>query len=94
MVLNSGCKSKVTNKHIVTAPWWRQRSPTRVAGAGHVGTKVRVAATWQGDKKTAQRDLSELLNGDQNRFLDRSSLKVMANTGEIIAHNAQVAATK
>ena len=74
MILNSGCKSKVTIKHTVTAPWWRQRSPTRVAGAGHVGTKVRVAATWQGDKKTAQRDLSELLYGDQNKFLDRRSL--------------------
>ena len=43
-----------------TAPRWRQRSPTRVAGAGRVGTKMRVAAAWQGDKKTVQQDLGEL----------------------------------
>ena len=59
--------------------------PTRVAGAGRVGTKMRVAAAWLGDKKTAQRDIRELRNGDQRRLLDRGGLKVVANTGEIIA---------
>ena len=38
---------------------------TRVAGAGRVRTKTRVAAAWLGDKKTAQRDINELRNGDQ-----------------------------
>ena len=59
--------------------------PARVAGAGRVGTKMRVAAAWLGDKKTNQRDISELRNGDQRRLLDRGGLKVVANTGEIIA---------
>ena len=56
MNLISGCTPKATVKHIATAPRWRQRSPTRVAGARRVGTKMHVAAAWQGDKKTAQRD--------------------------------------
>merc|ERR1719284_2263645 len=30
------------------------------AGGGRAGTKMRVTAAWQGDKKTAQRDLGEL----------------------------------
>ena len=59
--------------------------PTRVAGAGRVGTKMRVAAACLGDKKTAQRDISELRNGDQRRLLDKDDLKVVATTGEIIA---------
>ena len=37
---------------------------TIVAGAGRVGTKMRVAGAWLGDKKTPQRDISELRNGD------------------------------
>ena len=40
---------------------------------------------WLGDKKTAQRDIGELRNGDQRRLLDRGGLNVVANTGEIIA---------
>ena len=59
--------------------------PTRVAGAGRVGTKMCVAAAWLGDKKTAQRDISELRNGDQRRLLDRGGLEVVADRGEIIA---------
>ena len=56
-----------------------------MAGAGRVGTKMRVAAAWPGDKRTAQRDINELRNGDQRRLFDRDDLKVVANTGEIIA---------
>ena len=41
--------------------------PTRVAGARRVGTKMRVAAPWLGDKNTAQGDISDLRNGDQRR---------------------------
>ena len=59
--------------------------PTRMAGARHVDTKMRVAAAWLGDKKTAQRETHELRNGDQRRLLNRGGLKVVANTGEIIA---------
>ena len=46
---------------------------------------MRVAAVWLGDKKTAQRDISELRNGDQRRLLDKDDLKIVATTGEIIA---------
>ena len=59
--------------------------PTRVAGAARVGTEMRVPAAWLGDKKTAERNISELRNGDQRRLLDRDDLKVVANRGEIIA---------
>ena len=44
--------------------------PTRVAGGGRVDTKMRVAAAWLGDKKTLQRDISELRKGDQRRLFD------------------------